>query len=310
MLNRINARFAGVKIILYPALMQGSLSSASVIEGLEYFETLCKTNSPNKPSLVIVARGGGSFEDLFTFNDEALVVKAANFAAKSCALISAIGHGTDFTLLDLAASVHAVTPTAAAELASPDGKAIRQNLKNQQEFISTTITKKLNQALQQLDYTFKMLYKTQQARLGELEFKVKSLQQSIVSITDARLKNADFAIKNIKVSTGQINRLNIKLLNIANILCYKTDSLLQGASTRLRVAMEQNLGHLIQKIIEGKMLKLNYTSGRAEGLYAGITKSIITDEISGSLISSVKQLTKSQQINITMADGKAKAMIL
>ena len=58
------------------------------------------------------------------------------------------------------------------------------------------------------------------------------------------------------------------------------------------------------------MLKLNYTSGRAEGLYAGITKSIITDEISGSLISSVKQLTKGQQINITMADGKVKAIIL
>ncbi len=310
MLNRINARFAGVKIILYPALMQGPLSSSSVIDGLEYFDTLCKTNSSNKPSLVIVARGGGSFEDLFTFNDEALVVKAANFAAKSCALISAIGHGTDFTLLDLAASIHAVTPTAAAELASPDGKAIRQNLKNQQDFISLTISKKLINANQQLDYTFKMLYKPQQARLGALEFKVKSLQQSIASITDTRLKNADFAIKNIKVSTGQINRLNIKLLSITNILCYKTDSLLQNASARLKAAMEQSLGHLIQKIIDGKMLKLNYTSGRAEGLYAGITKSIITDEISGSLISSVKQLTKSQQINITMADGKVKAMIL
>ena len=107
-------RFPNVEIRLYPALVQGAEAPASIIAGIRYFN-----NSPEggwTPDILIIARGGGSFEDLFCFNDESLVREVA---ASKIPTISAVGHETDFTLCDFAADVRAGTPSIAAEIAVP-----------------------------------------------------------------------------------------------------------------------------------------------------------------------------------------------
>jgi exodeoxyribonuclease VII large subunit len=109
-LHRLNDRFPR-HVIVWPVRVQGETSAAEVAAAIRGFNALAQ-----RPDLIIVARGGGSLEDLWSFNDES-VVRAA--AASAIPLISAVGHETDTTLIDLAADWRAPTPTAAAERAVP-----------------------------------------------------------------------------------------------------------------------------------------------------------------------------------------------
>ena len=108
MLQILERRFPGLHIRLYPAQVQGAGSIESVCEGIRYF------SESGWADVLIVARGGGSIEDLWTFNEEAV---ARAIAACPIPVISAVGHETDFTIADFVADLRAPTPSAAAELA-------------------------------------------------------------------------------------------------------------------------------------------------------------------------------------------------
>jgi len=112
-MHRLEARFPR-RVLLWPVAVQGEKAAAEIAAAIAGFNAF-KAPLP-RPDLIIVARGGGSVEDLMAFNDEA-VVRAA--AASLIPLISAVGHETDTTLIDFAADIRAPTPTAAAELAVP-----------------------------------------------------------------------------------------------------------------------------------------------------------------------------------------------
>lgn len=108
MVHILSRRFPGLHIRLYPVQVQGEGSIEEVCRGIQYFS---KTKWAD---LVIVGRGGGSLEDLWTFNTEAV---ARNIALCSVPVISAVGHETDYTIADFVADLHAPTPSAAAEMA-------------------------------------------------------------------------------------------------------------------------------------------------------------------------------------------------
>lgn len=109
-INRVQDRYP-THLLIYPISVQGNKSAGEIIKGIEFFNKIINVDT------IIIARGGGGAEDLLSFNDEN-VVKSA-FASK-IPIISAIGHETDFTLLDLVADYRASTPTAAAEKAVPE----------------------------------------------------------------------------------------------------------------------------------------------------------------------------------------------
>ena len=111
MIHVLSRRWPCVHIRLFPALVQGQGSIEEVTAGLRYF------GAGNWADLVIVGRGGGSLEDLWTFNEEAV---ARAIAASTVPVISAVGHETDFTIADFVADLRAPTPSAAAELAVPN----------------------------------------------------------------------------------------------------------------------------------------------------------------------------------------------
>jgi exodeoxyribonuclease VII large subunit len=106
-LNIVQRRHAGLHVLLYPALVQGETAAAEVAAGIAYF------NRTREVDLIVLARGGGSLEDLAPFNSEAL---AEAIAASDLPVVSAIGHETDFTIADFVADLRAPTPSAAAEL--------------------------------------------------------------------------------------------------------------------------------------------------------------------------------------------------
>lgn len=111
-LHRLADRFP-THVIVWPVIVQGTGAAAAVANAVSGFSAM---QGPNRPDLIIVARGGGSIEDLWAFNEEP-VVRAV--AASTIPVISAVGHETDTTLCDFAADVRAPTPTAAAEMAVP-----------------------------------------------------------------------------------------------------------------------------------------------------------------------------------------------
>lgn len=114
-LHRLSDRFPR-HVVLWPVRVQGEGSAEEVAAAIRGFNALPETGRIRRPDLIIVARGGGSLEDLWSFNEE-VVVRAT--AESMIPLISAVGHETDFTLIDLAADRRAPTPTAAAEMAVP-----------------------------------------------------------------------------------------------------------------------------------------------------------------------------------------------
>lgn len=109
-INVTTRRYPNVDLLIYPAAVQGVNVATTVISGLDTFNKL------NNVDVIIIARGGGSFEDLFGFNDEALARKI--FESK-IPVVSAVGHETDFTICDFVSDLRAPTPSAAAELVYP-----------------------------------------------------------------------------------------------------------------------------------------------------------------------------------------------
>ncbi|MDB1135279.1 exodeoxyribonuclease VII large subunit [Candidatus Anaplasma sp. TIGMIC] len=121
-LSRIEERFPS-HVVIWPVQTQGLLASSMVIDAIAGFN-----NSTDPPDVLIVARGGGSLEELWPFNDEDL---ARAVAASKIPVVSAIGHETDYTIIDYAADVRASTPTAAVEIVLPEKRKLVERISNQ-----------------------------------------------------------------------------------------------------------------------------------------------------------------------------------
>ncbi|MFO1184386.1 MAG: exodeoxyribonuclease VII large subunit [Bauldia sp.] len=139
-LHRLRDRFP-VHVLLWPVRVQGETAAAEVAVAIAGFNALTGSKALPRPEVLIVARGGGSLEDLWAFNEE-VVVRAA--AASRIPLISAIGHETDWTLLDHVADLRAPTPTAAAELAVPVRSELLANLDGAARRLSGGIARTLD----------------------------------------------------------------------------------------------------------------------------------------------------------------------
>lgn len=144
-IHRINDRFP-LHVLVWPVRVQGETSGAEVTAAIEGFNALPQAGNLPRPDLLIVARGGGSLEDLWGFNDE-IVVRAA--AASDIPLISAVGHETDWTLIDLAADMRAPTPTGAAEMAVPVKADLMATTASYAARLSASLSRYLDQRRQQ-----------------------------------------------------------------------------------------------------------------------------------------------------------------
>ena len=131
-MHRLNERFPR-RVLLWPVAVQGEKAPAEIAAAIRGFNALTPGGAVPRPDVLIVARGGGSIEDLMAFNEE-IVVRAA--AESAIPLISAVGHETDTTLIDFAADRRAPTPTAAAEMAVPvRADLLQQLMQNDQRLV-------------------------------------------------------------------------------------------------------------------------------------------------------------------------------
>ena len=152
-LHRLADRFPR-PVLVWPVTVQGERCGPEVAHAVRGFAALPASGWPRRPDVLVVARGGGSIEDLWGFNDEA-VVRAV--AASPIPVVAAVGHETDTTLIDLAADVRAPTPTAAAELIVPVAAEIRTRVGRDGERLAAAFERRLNDAMQAVDYASERL---------------------------------------------------------------------------------------------------------------------------------------------------------
>ena len=145
-LHRLADRFP-THVIVWPVLVQGEGSAAQIARAVTGFSNMPDDGSVRRPDLIIVARGGGSIEDLWAFNGEAVVRAVANCAIP---IISAVGHETDTTLCDFAADLRAPTPTAAAEVAVPVRSDLLQRVGQFGLRMSNCVRKRIDLAAERL----------------------------------------------------------------------------------------------------------------------------------------------------------------
>ncbi len=199
MLNVLRARYPLAEVILAPASVQGAQAPGEIVLALQ------QLNAVEHPDVILVARGGGSLEDLWAFNDEGVVCA---IAASEKPVITGIGHETDFTLADFAADLRAPTPTAAATLAVPDVGELRA--------LFDQFTDRLSNATGNYFSTVRTSLQTARSKLDRLS--------PVRTIADMR--------QNVDV----LNERSVLL--IANMLALRL-SQLAGISARLRSANPQ-----------------------------------------------------------------------
>jgi len=283
MLNIISRRYPS-QIELYPATVQGTDAPRTLIAGIRYF-------SISAVDVVIIGRGGGSFEDLFCFNDEQLVREIYNCPKP---VISAVGHETDFTLCDFVADKRASTPSEAAELVVPDIAHLHKTLQNQQNQLTQHVQNLLYKYIQHL-YLKKMALKeacdtdythTMQKRIDTAKMRLKTLTDMIKD------RHTDFYHK----------KTIYDHINLASLINAKHSQLTQ-AQTQLTTIINKTLTSFQQHLQKNK--ELLEIQNPKHILGRGFTYI----EKDGQVICSKNDIKIDDDISITFKDGKCNATV-
>ncbi|HOL17014.1 MAG TPA: exodeoxyribonuclease VII large subunit [Bacillota bacterium] len=177
-LTTVKRRFAHVRLVVAESLVQGAGAPADIVRALEAL------NRREDVELIIIARGGGSLEDLWPFNDEAV---ARAIHRSRLPVISAVGHETDFTIADFVADVRAATPTAAVAAALPDLEELLFQLKQWHKRAGMALQRRLQQEKQLLDYTASIRF-YQRQRLQRAQEMLQRLETALHQETVRGLK--------------------------------------------------------------------------------------------------------------------------
>jgi exodeoxyribonuclease VII large subunit len=262
-LHVIERRFPGLHIRLFPALVQGAGAAEQVIAGLDFF------SDGGWADVVIVARGGGSLEDLWTFNEEEVARAIARCAVP---VISAIGHETDFTIADFVADRRAPTPSAAAEIVSESREAIYNQVLTAQARIGQAIRFKLARAARRLGelgtQRAQMVIERRLFRAGQrLDDASQSLQEAMREqltdsttrweVLDRRLRRLDLRLR-LQTARFQIQRAEARLATaIARRLTAATGraSVLSTRLTALNPLQILERGFAVVTLPNGQVLR-------------------------------------------------------
>lgn len=171
-LHVLKRRFSSAPVIIYPTLVQGELAAANIVAAIQ------NANQRKECDALILARGGGSIEDLWPFNEE--IVAHAIFKS-NIPIISGVGHEIDFTIADFVADMRAPTPTAAAELLTPDKQALLSHLSRSKNQLLQLMKQSLNPSQQQLTWLNKQLQ--QQHPKRRLREQAQQLDQHELTLT-------------------------------------------------------------------------------------------------------------------------------
>ncbi|MGP9799910.1 exodeoxyribonuclease VII large subunit [Rheinheimera sp. NSM] len=234
----LNRRAPGIEVIVYPSQVQGETAAAQLRN------MLSTAIRRNEVDVLIIGRGGGSLEDLWCFNDEAL---CRAVAACPIPIVSAVGHEIDFALTDFVADMRAATPSAAAELVSPDQSHLLDRilqlksrlLQAQRSRMQQIAPKLLNLSQRLLALHPKRRLQQQQQRLDELQLRLTASAKRAVQAAQQQQQYLDKSLrqlspaKTLLAHTQHINQLERRLINAQQLQLKQSKQLLAQLSSQL-----------------------------------------------------------------------------
>jgi exodeoxyribonuclease VII large subunit len=289
-LHRIRERWP-CRVIVWPTVVQGEIASAQVAAAITGFNAAQPGGRIPRPDLLIVARGGGSVEDMWPFNDEALARAAA---ASAIPLISAVGHETDTTLIDYVADRRAPTPTAAAEMATPVLADLAAALADYQRRLTTCGARAIEQRRTRLEAAARGLPRPQEL----LAIATQRLDIAAGRLTAGLQRNVAV---HAQALAGAAGRLNPRLLQRE---AEQKQRRLVETSARLAPAISRRLLREGERIAAlGKLhVSLNPKGPLRRG-YALVFKG------DGRLVRSSTELRAGQAVRMEFQDGKRDAIV-
>lgn len=285
-LHRVEGRGA-CHVMLYPSAVQGKNAAKDIVKAIKFFD---KMKGDKRPDVLIIARGGGSFEDLLPFSDEEMV--RAVFACE-IPVISAIGHETDTTLIDYVSDMRAPTPTAAAEFATVILADLKEGLLYYEERIEAAKSRILGDKAKQIESLARYVINPANIiakiieRFNNLDEKMKILLKNNFSQKQKDLSSINFSTK---VILGKINAEEKRVFQVVGLLNSRVSEFIKNSQIKL-----ENL----QKLLEAK----NYQEILKRGF-------CLLKNKNGKLISSISQIKIKEEIDVEMAGGAFSSYVL
>jgi exodeoxyribonuclease VII large subunit len=279
LLTTLARRAPHLPVILYPTLVQGEQAAAGVAAAI------ANANRRAECDVLIVARGGGSIEDLWAFNEE---ISARAIADSAIPLVSGVGHETDFTIADFAADLRAATPTAAAELVTAGWFATRRELQQLQTDMGSAMRQRLENRMQAIDLLAHRLISPQQ-RLAQSRQSLQLLQGRMRLAAHAILRQDREGVARHQLS---LQRAKPQLEGRQGTLRLLTHELSGAMQQRLRVLKVKTEG------LGAALSHLNPEATLARGY------SIVRDG-AGNIVSDSSQLRAGDEIRLRFGNGAA-----
>ncbi|MCT2877957.1 exodeoxyribonuclease VII large subunit [Lactobacillus delbrueckii] len=279
-----NRRFPHAEIDLFPAQVQGESAAGSLVSAMQQIQAWA-----DEYDVLIIGRGGGSLEDLWPFNEEEVVRQVY---AMKMPVISSVGHETDTTLCDLAADCRAATPTAAAEMATPDLTQVVAEIGQLQTRLLTDIRAVIQvraQALAQLENSFIMkepqrLYEQKMQQVDQLSQQLSRMMEVIVKDQGQRLRLLTQRLQH-QAPDRRIKQLKQENSYLAKSLEMGIKRILEQKQAACRQAVQQ-----LDDYSPLKTLARGYS---------------YTTDASGTVVKSVQQLSPGDQVRLHLKDGQA-----
>ncbi|MCL4149981.1 UNVERIFIED_CONTAM: hypothetical protein GTU68_031065, partial [Idotea baltica] len=282
-LTVLNRRFPAVNVIVYPVAVQGTDSANQIAKAI------ATAMQRQECDVLILSRGGGSLEDLWSFNEEK--VAQAIFGC-DIPIISAVGHEVDFTIADFVADMRAATPSAAAELAVPDAQQWLQQLKAQCRRLTLLMTHAIQNQQRHLSHLMRRIpLKHPQAKID--------VQQATLTQLQTRLRHV--MTRRSDALSRQYQQLNqrLALKSPLPMLTQQQHDFAQ-LQARLHVSMRQALASK-QAYFKQQIRTLSAVSP-LNTLERGY--SIATDKATGHVLSNAQSVSVGQQVNVKLQQGQ------
>ncbi len=308
-LNVLQRRHESVNVLIYPVQVQGEAAPSEVSAGIRYF------NRAGRVDVIIVARGGGSFEDLFAFNDEGL---ARVIASSAIPIISAVGHEIDFTICDFVADLRAPTPSAAAELVVHSKRELSDRLLGFHKRLTQSVNYKLLRANNELSrlaqhavfVRMRDSIARRQQRVDDLQYRMAQANSRMLKVYGRRLELLDAKLRHhdLRVRTGAMrSRLDERTtqLNTAIARMMTTRS---GELHRLSASLQ----HVEQALLSRRRARWE----RLHSTLQTLSPKAILDRgyalvftADGRLVRDVSQVNSGDQVRAQLARGEFTARV-
>jgi len=306
-MHRLNDRFPR-HVLLWPCLVQGKGAAEQVAAAIRGFNSIDGTQGVPRPDLLIVARGGGSLEDLWSFNEE-IVVRAA--AESDIPLISAVGHETDTTLIDYASDRRAPTPTAAAEIAVPVRRELLAQVMDDAARLESAITRNLEDRRLRVTSAARAIPNPQRMvedMTQRLDDRVERLGNSMENLLHRREMRVDQLAAKIPQPHQQLQNAQDRLQSRTQALLSGYQSFLQKKHSQYDRTAALVRRKAVDDAVDRSAQKLSSLSALLESYsYKGVLErgfALVSDQ-AGNTVTSSQGLESGQALAIQFAGDES-----